>query len=69
MVFRDMETGEELALQPAQLREHYQEAVAHFSERFKTQCREHHIDMVELDTGAAYDTALLAYLNKRRKML
>jgi uncharacterized protein (DUF58 family) len=69
MVFRDMETGEELALQPSQLREHYTDAVRHFTDRFRSQCREHHIDMIELDTATSYDQALLAYLNKRGRML
>ena len=67
MVFRDMETGEEMALQPAQLRANYQEAVTHFSEAFRKQCLANHIDFVELDTSASYEASLLAYLNKRRK--
>ncbi len=69
MLFRDVETGEELSLQPAQLREHYQEAVAHFSERFRRRCLEHDIDFAELDTAEPYDTALMAYLNKRRQLV
>ncbi len=68
MLFRDMETGEEISLQPAQLRENYQEAVQLFSERFRMKCREYKIDFVELDTESRYDTALLAYLNKRRRL-
>ena len=69
MVFRDMETGEEMALQPAQLRENYEEAVTHFSERFRRSCLEHDIDFVELDTAEPYEMALLEYLNKRQKMV
>ena len=69
MLFRDMETGEELSLQPAQLRENYAEAVRLFSERFRRRCLEHNIDFVELDTAEPYDTALLAYLNKRRRLV
>lgn len=69
MVFRDMETGEELTLQPSQLREQYEEASAHFAERFRLRCREHNIDFLELDTAEPYDQALLAYLNKRRRMI
>ena len=68
MLFRDVETGEEVALQPAQLREHYQEAARHFGERFRRSCLEHNIDFAELDTAEPYDTALLAYLNKRRRL-
>ena len=69
MLFRDVETGEEVALQPAQLREHYQEAARHFSERFRRSCLEHNIDFAELDTAEPYDTALFAYLNKRRRLV
>lgn len=68
MIFRDMETGEELSLQPAQLREHYTEAVQHFSERFRRKCLERNVDFIELDTGEPYDKALMAYLNKRKQL-
>ncbi len=69
MVFRDMETGEELSLQPAQLKQNYAEAVKAFSDRFRRQCLGYNIDFVELDTAESYDTALMAYLNKRKKLL
>ena len=68
MVFRDMETGEEVALQPAQLRESYTEAVGAFAETFRLRCREMAVDFVELDTSQPYDEALVAYLNKRRRL-
>lgn len=68
MVFRDMETGEEISLQPAQLRENYEEAVQFFGENFRRSCLEQNIDFVEVDTGDPYDKALLAYLNKRGKL-
>jgi uncharacterized protein (DUF58 family) len=67
-VFRDMETGEEITLQPAQLRENYRESLKLFSDRFRLRCREYNIDFVEIDTEEPYDTALLAYLNKRRRL-
>ena len=69
MVFRDMETGEELSLQPAQIKQNYEEAVRAFSERFRKQCQGYNIDFVELDTAEPFDTALLAYLNKRKRLL
>lgn len=68
MVFRDMETGEEMSIQPAQLRDNYEEAVRSFSERFRRRCLEYSIDFVEIDTSEPYDAALLAYLNKRKKL-
>jgi len=69
MRFRDMETGEEVTLQPSQLRANYAEAVQLFSERFRLRCREFNIDFVEMDTAEPYNTALLAYLNKRRTLI
>lgn len=69
MLFRDVETGEELTLQPAQLKAHYAEAVRLFSDTFRRRCREHNVDFYELDTAEPYDQALLSYLNKRRKLV
>ncbi len=69
MVLRDMETREELSLHPAQMRRPYTRAVQADSEQFRRRCLEHNIDFVELDTGAHYGAALLAYLNKRRRSL
>ncbi|NBC86773.1 MAG: DUF58 domain-containing protein [Bacteroidetes bacterium] len=69
MLFRDVETGEEITLQPAQLRDHYEEAVTHFSDTFRRRCLEHDIDFVELDTNEPYDTALKAYLDKRKRLV
>ena len=66
--FVDMETGQEMSLQPAQIRENYTEAMTAFSERFKLRCRERNIDFVELDTKEPYSSALLAYLNKRNRL-
>lgn len=68
MLFRDMETGEQMSIQPAQIRENYEEAVRFFSERFRRRCLEQNIDFVEVDTGEPYDQALLAYLNKRSRL-
>lgn len=64
----DVETGEELTLHPAQFRAAYVQAVQAFTEQFRRRCLEHRIDFVELDTGQPYDTALMAYLNKRQRL-
>ncbi|MEM8598838.1 MAG: DUF58 domain-containing protein [Bacteroidota bacterium] len=68
LVMRDLETGETMTVQPAQLRASYTEAVTAFAERFRRRCREQRIDFVELDTAQPYDVALTAYLNKRRRL-
>jgi predicted nicotinamide N-methyase len=69
MLFRDVETGDEVTIQPSQLREHYADAVDHFTDHFRRSCLEHDIDFAELDTNAPYDEALMAYLNKRGRLV
>jgi len=69
MLFRDVETGEEVSLRPAQIRDHYEEAVEHFTDTFRRRCLEHDIDFAELDTNEPYDTALMSYLNKRERLV
>ncbi len=68
MLFRDMETGEQISVHPGQIREQYQEAVAAFTNRFRRSCLEFNIDFEELDTSLSYETALLGYLNKRSRL-
>jgi uncharacterized protein (DUF58 family) len=68
-VVQDLETGEKLTTQPYQIGRAYREAMQGFLERFRKQCLEHHIDYVLMDTATPFDTALVAYLNKREKMM
>ncbi len=68
LTFRDLETGEEVTLQPAQLRADYAEAAAAFAETLRRRCREMHVEVVEVDTARPYADALTAYLAKRRRL-
>jgi|TARA_R100000781_G_scaffold31332_2_gene22807 uncharacterized protein (DUF58 family) len=67
-VFEDMETGMELEVMPAQVREDYIAKVEEHTKKFKMACSEFEIDYEEMDTESGFDTALLAYLNKRRRL-
>lgn len=67
--FRDMETDERMTTQPWHIRRAYAGAMAAFTERYKRECREHHIDYVLLDTATPFDTALTEYLSKREHLL
>jgi uncharacterized protein (DUF58 family) len=67
--FRDMETDERMTTQPWHIRRAYAEAMQAFTERYKRECREHHIDYVLLDTATPFDTALTGYLSKRERLL
>ena len=68
MLFEDMETGSELEVIPAQVKDDYQRKVAEYTHKFKIACSEAGVDFEEIDTQSSFDIALLAYLNKRKKM-
>lgn len=66
--FRDMESGAEVALVPGEMRERYvtrmREQIAHYRHALG----QHGIDYCLLTTTDPLDTALLAYLQTRRKI-
>jgi uncharacterized protein (DUF58 family) len=66
--FKDMETHEQMVTQPWFIQQSYREAMEAFIERYKRECREHHIDYVLLDTQTPFDVALLQYLSKRQRI-
>jgi uncharacterized protein (DUF58 family) len=65
---KDLETGEERTLQPAQVREGYREAADAFVASVRRACREAGVDYEVLDTARPYADALRAYLDKRRRL-
>ena len=67
-LFEDMETGSELEVIPAQVREEYKRKVKEYTTQFKIACNDSRIDFEEIDTMSPFDLALLAYLNKRKKL-
>jgi uncharacterized protein (DUF58 family) len=67
-LFEDMETGSEMEVIPAQVKEEYKKKVREYTTRFKIACNEARVDFEEIDTQSPFDLALLAYLNKRKKL-
>jgi uncharacterized protein (DUF58 family) len=67
-LFEDMETGSEMEVVPAQVKEEYRKKVAEYTMKFKIACNEARVDFEEIDTMSPFDLALLAYLNKRKKL-
>lgn len=67
-LFRDMETGEELEVDPSSVREFYMQNLADESELLRRGLLEAGIDYVPLNTHEPYDTALSAYLRRRAKI-
>lgn len=68
IVFEDMESEAEIEVIPAQVRDDYKAKVAEYTHKFKMACSEFEIDFEEIDTEGQFDQALLAYLNKRRRL-
>jgi uncharacterized protein (DUF58 family) len=67
-LFEDMETGSEMEVIPAQVKDDYQKKVKEYTSNFKIACSEARVDFEEIDTQSPFDLALLAYLNKRKKL-
>lgn len=66
--FIDLETAEEIKLQPSEIKEQYLEKVNAFTQELKLRCAQYHIDFVEADINKGYQQVLLPYLMKRAKM-
>lgn len=66
--FVDMETREEIKVNPNDIRDSYKAQMAKFKEDLKIKCGQYQIDFVEADIEAGFDNVLLQYLIKRQKM-
>lgn len=68
-LFVDMETGEEIKLNPLEVREAYQRSMKKFEHDLKLKCGQYSIDLVEADISKGFDQVLLPYLLKRKRLL
>lgn len=67
--FIDLETGEEIKLNPNQIKDSYTSNVQEFTSALKLRCGQYHIDFVEADINQGFDSILYTYLVKRSMML
>ena len=67
--FIDVESGEELKLNPNQYKEQYQKQAKSHLKELRLKCLQYKIDFVEVDVNKGFDKVLNSYLLKRRKML
>jgi uncharacterized protein (DUF58 family) len=67
--FVDLETGEELKLQPNQVKDFYIEKMQERKASLKLKCAQYKIDFVEADINEGFQPILLSYLVKRSKMV
>jgi uncharacterized protein (DUF58 family) len=67
--FVDLETGARLTTEPWEIARRYRERLEAWTDQYRRACREQRIDYVRLDTRTPFDQALLAYLEKRARLL
>lgn len=66
--FVDLESGEEVKLMPAEIKEQYQAQAKEQLKELKLKCAQYQIDLVEADIAEGFHSVLLAYLLKREKL-
>ncbi len=67
--FIDLESGEEIKLNPTQIKQQYQQQILSFNEALKTRCGQYQIDFVEADINKGFENVLYTYLVKRSVLL
>ena len=67
-IFIDMESGEQVRLQPNQVKENYINQITKFKENLRLKCLQYQIDFVEVDINKDFREVLQAYLVRRSKM-
>ena len=67
--FVDLESGEEVKVQPSEVKTNYLNAINEFRHDLKLRCGQYRIDYVEADINEGYKQVLLPYLMKRTRML
>ncbi len=68
-LFIDLETGEKVKLNPAQIQEEYKSAVEEFRSEIINKCGQFKIDYIEADINLGFKQVLQSYLIKRQKMM
>jgi uncharacterized protein (DUF58 family) len=63
--FIDVETKEEIKLNPQQIKETYIDKINEYTNSIKLKCGQFKIDFVEADINLGFDTVLYTYLAKR----
>ena len=66
--FIDIETKEEVNLNPIEIKEEFQKRSDTFLNELKTRCLQYKIDLVNIDINKGVEEILISYLLKRHKM-
>lgn len=66
--FIDMETGNELKLNPKEIKDDYLKRIENFRKELKLRCGQYKIEYVEVDVQKGLEQILLPYFLKRKRM-
>lgn len=66
--FIDLETGEEVRLNPSEIREEYQKQAAAYENELKLKCASYGIDFIQADVSEGIYKILTSFMVKRSKM-
>ncbi|MCO4293995.1 DUF58 domain-containing protein [Solitalea sp. MAHUQ-68] len=68
-LFVDTESGEEIKVQPGQVKESYLKAITEYKYNLMLKCAQYRIDYIDADINEGFYPILNAYLVKRNKMM
>jgi uncharacterized protein (DUF58 family) len=66
--FVDMETNEEIQVDPRYVRDEYRKQIQGFIDGYKRDCSSSQVEYVQTDTSVPYDFMLFSYLAKRKRL-
>ena len=67
--FIDMESGENIKVQPGKIRDAYRESLLNYRHQIELKCAQYKIDIVDANIDEGYHQILKQYLVKRNKMI
>ncbi len=67
-LFVDMETGDQVRLQPSEVKDFYTKQVKRFTEQLRLRCLQYQIDFVEADINRGFVPILQTWMAKRIRM-
>jgi uncharacterized protein (DUF58 family) len=67
-IFIDMENGEQVRLQPNQVKEYYTKQIAAFTDQLRMRCLQFKIDFVEADINKGFLPVIQSWMAKRARM-
>jgi uncharacterized protein (DUF58 family) len=66
--FIDIESGDVLKVNAAEIKQHYRKAVKAFKDELKVRCGQYQVDLVETDINQGFYPVMLTYFLKRQRL-